>query len=423
MKSALIEDYTPALKSLAVGVKNHFSLENKKLPFIAVLDSTTIHFKPWSSIVFNPNVRSAWKKILEKYYESDAYKKLNEAVKGDELLSKHATVNFLNTLFKKVKEHVEKQRIRVSKNENALDALTSYLDNSGDPRQTQRIIEDIATALEHEAEETLHDIQAYVSFSHFGAPVAELLEKPDEFRELMRNQIIIHFIRFLNKLRREAEFAKIAKTPTLVHGRPIGVKKIQRFGELSRIIPIEYLDDDLLSYKIASRTVRVTEQYSGIQNYVVYLDKSGSMGENIIYRTSPTQSEYVPKISFAAASALALAWALKKYSAKMTLKLFDVEVHDPIQDFVELLKVLSRIRADSGTNITNVLDDAMNHRDERIIVVTDGIDEVSEEAIKRAKQANIDITFVFIKTDNQLLRKYFNAVTLYEARPTILLEV
>ena len=192
----------------------------------------------------------------------------------------------------------------------------------------------------------------------------------------------------------------------------------------SNVLPVEYLDDDLLTYKIASRTVRVSERYGNIQNYVVYLDKSGSMSDDIKYHVSPTQTEYVPKISFAAASALALAYQLKKVGAKMTLKLFDVEVHDPISDFAQLIDTLMKIRADSGTNITNVLEDAVKkHREEKVVIVTDGIDEVSEEAVKKAKSVNLDLTCVFIKTDNELLRKNFKSIRVEEAKPSILLEV
>ncbi|MEM4501471.1 MAG: hypothetical protein QW512_05010, partial [Thermofilaceae archaeon] len=124
------------------------------------------------------------------------------------------------------------------------------------------------------------------------------------------------------------------------------------------------------------------------------------------------------------ASALALAYQLRRVGARMILKLFDTEVHDPIADFTQLIDVLLKIKADSGTNISNVLEDAVqHHRNEKIVVVTDGIDEVSEEAVKKAKSANLDITFVFIKTDNGLLRKSFRCVRIEEAKPSVLLEV
>ncbi|MEM4602177.1 MAG: hypothetical protein QW808_04690, partial [Desulfurococcaceae archaeon] len=81
MKPALIEYYdNTTYKALARSVLSNFLLENKKLPFYVAMDSSIIHFKPWSQIVFNPHSKSAWKTILERYYESESYKKLNSAV-------------------------------------------------------------------------------------------------------------------------------------------------------------------------------------------------------------------------------------------------------------------------------------------------------------------------------------------------------
>ncbi len=459
MKSALNEDYrNPVYKALARSVLSNLLLENKKVPFTVAMDSSIVHFKPWSQIVFNPHVKSAWRIILERYYSTDAYRRLNSVVAGDPLLAKYATIHFLNALFKKSKEQLKQLKKSLNKKdeedtinsiteliantlfkksseqmkqlkqslsekEDPINSITELIEKQPSP-ETVKALGAVVSTLEKEAEETLKDIETIESFSHLGVPVAKLLEKPEEFREKARNRIVVHLVKFLQKLRKEAPELKQARTPTLVGGRPLGVKKIQRWSELPIALPVEYLDEDLLTYKIASRTVRVSERYGSISNYVVYLDKSGSMASDIKYYVSPTQIENVPKISFAAASALALAHQLRRFGAKMTLKLFDVEVHDPITDFSQLIDTLLKIKADSGTNISNVLEDAVkHHRNEKIIVVTDGIDDVSEEAIKSAKSANLDITFIFIKTDNALLRKNFRCVRIEEAKPSILLEV
>jgi uncharacterized protein with von Willebrand factor type A (vWA) domain len=426
MKGALVEDYSNnTFRSLARGVLSNFLLENKRLPFFVSLDSSIIHYKPWSQIVFNPQAKG-WKTILERYWSSEPYRLLNHAVAGDPLLSKYAAINFLNALLKKSEEEQKRHEDRDGRGrEDPVGALMSRIDRmiqQGNP-SADRVITAVSRALEEEAEETLRDIEAAESFTHIGVPVASLLERPDEFREKARNKIIVYLVKFLRRLEREAPGLKSAKSPTLVGGRPLGVKRIQRWSELSRILPIDYLDDDLLAYRIASRTVRVSESYGSIQNYVVYLDKSGSMGSEIYYRSSPTQAEYVPKISFAAASALALAHQLRRLGARMTLKLFDTEVHDPIADYARLIDVLARIRADSGTNISNVLEDALRHRDDKIIVVTDGIDQVSEDSVRNARSSGLDITFVFIKTDNELIRRNFPCIHLREAEPEVLLRI
>ncbi|MEM2845944.1 MAG: hypothetical protein QW152_07660 [Nitrososphaerota archaeon] len=426
MKGVLVEDYSnTTYRALARSVLSNFLLKNKRIPFVMAMDSSIIHLKPWSQIVFNSAVKSAWKLILERYYESEAYKKLNSTVAGDPLLAKYATIHFLNTLFKKSKEQLKQLRQKLQQEltkKDEEDPVGSLIELAENPSpEVAGAVQLVISALEKEAEEVLEDIEAIESFSHLGVPVAQMLEKPDEFRKKIRERIVVHLVKFLWKLK---ALDLKTKAPTLVGGRPLGVKRIQRWSELTSVLPFEYLDDDLLSYKIASRSVRVSERHGSIQNYVIYLDKSGSMSESIIYRSSPTQYEYVPKISFAAASALALAYQLRRVGGKMTLKLFDTEVHDAINDFSQLVDTLLKIRADSGTNINNVLEDAVKHyRDEKIVVVTDGIDEVSEESVKKAKSANLDITFIFIKTDNALLRKNFRCIYISEAKPSILLDV
>jgi len=423
MKPALVEDYGNATyRSLARSVLSSPFLKNKRIPFYVAMDSTILHFKPWSCIVFNPHVKGGWKTILEKYYETDAYRKLNSAVAGDPLLAKYATVHFLNTLFSESKKQLNRlKQLSEEDKKDPVGSLMRLLDQA--PPGAGRVVAAVVAALEKEAEEVLKDIEVAETFSHVGVPVAAFLEKPDEFREKARNRIVVHLVRFLRRLRREAPSRKQARMPTLVGGRPLGVKRLQRWSELSAVLPVELLDEDLLAYRIASRTVRVAERRGFIQDYVVYLDKSGSMASDIKYRFSPTQVEDVPKISFAAASALALAYKLRQAGARMTLKLFDVEVHDPITDFAQLIDTLMRIKADSGTNISRVLEDALNHRDAKIIVVTDGIDQVSDESVRGAKSAGLDVTFIFIKTDNELLRRNFRCVHIEEAKPAILLEV
>jgi len=428
MKPALVEDYrNPIYRALARSVLAGVTLRHRRMPFTAVMDASILHFKPWTQIVFNPRVKGGWKEVLEAYYESDEYRSLNESVAGDPMLSKYATIHFLNKLFERARYELSrlKEKPTAKDYENSIGAVFEKLDDPTIPGEIRSsVISSIVDFLRCEAEEIRKDLEAIESFSHLGIPVANLLENPDEFREKARNRIVVHLVKFLQRLKREAPSLKQAKAPTLIGGRPLGVKRLQRWSELSRVLPMELIDDDLLSYRVASRSLRVSESYGSIRNCVVYLDKSGSMAGSIPYRESPVKVSPVPKISFAAASALALACKLKRLGAKMTLKVFDVEVHDPIKDFGKLLDILVRIKADSGTNITNVLEDAVqHHRDEKIVVVTDGIDEVEPEAVKRAKSANLDLTCVFIKTDNRLLRENFPCIYLEEAKPDILLRL
>jgi uncharacterized protein with von Willebrand factor type A (vWA) domain len=425
MKGALIEEYSnPTYKAMAHAIAENFLLENKRLPLAVVQDAGIVHYKPWSAIIFNPHVKGGWRAILERYWSSEPYRLLNNAVAGDALLSKYAAIQFLNNLFKTCEKKAREMK-KDGATDNPIQLVMDEIGRQnaqGNP-SADRLAAAIASALEQEAKEILQDIQAAESFSHVGLPVARFLEKPDEFRDRMRNRIIVHLVKFLRRLRREAPSLKMTRAPTLIGGRPLGVKTLQRWSELPRSLPVEHLDDDLFSYRVASRTLRVSEQYGSITNYIVYLDKSGSMGGDIAYRSSPTQVEYVPKISFAAAGVLALASRLRQVGARMTLKLFDVEVHDAISNPVQLIDVLMRVRADSGTNLTRVLEDATKHRDDRIIIITDGIDEVEPESVRRAKALGLDVSVVFIKTDNALLRQNFPCIYLQEAKPEVILSL
>jgi len=431
VRGALIEDYmSPVYRSLARAILSNFLLEDKRIPFFVAMDAGIVHYKRWTEIVFNSHVREGWRLVLERYYFTDAYRTLNEVVAGDPLLAKYAAIHFLNTLFKKSEEEARKRDLKGGKKGKrvkggSIDLLMEYMTEKleKDPAGAEKVAVEVARELEKEAREVMEDLEVAQGFTHMGVPVAELLDRPDRFREMARNRIVVSFVRLYDRFRREASLPRQARAPTLVGGRPLGVKALQRPSELTRLLPSEFIDEDLLSYRIASRTAKVRESYGTVGNYVVYLDKSGSMAGNIAYYTSPTQREYVPKISFASAATLALADALRRVGAKLTLKMFDTEVHDPITDPLQLVDVLLRIRADSGTNISKVLEDSLAYREERVVVVTDGIDRVDEDAVRRAKSAGVDVSFLFIETDNELLRRNFPCTHLKEAKPTVLLEV
>jgi len=486
-RGVLIEDYDdPVYNTIAHGVRSSFQNEAEKLPFFVFLDSSIVHFKPWYQIAFDPKARNGWRAILEKYWQSEPYRKLNDVVSGDPLLAKYATINFLEALFKgaadaqaqkgesgenyywiKSYQHEDesssynfteicpmRRKIIIplfsmwdakKDREKAIAFLTDLIDRQlPDNKQPglfsklfdrskqkslpgvrpEESISTICKSLEWEAQLTLNDIVAAESFSRAGIPIAKLLEKPDEFRRKMRNTIVVQFVDLFHRLSRESSGLG-GTVPTPIGGRPLGVKRIQRWSELPRVVPSEWLDDDLLQYRIASRTVRVVENVGAVRDRVFYLDKSNSMGGGIVYRESPTQVKHVPKLSFAAALALAMAYNLRRLGAKAVVKLFDEKVHDPIVDLEEMIDVLLRIRWGEGTDINEVLYDALSYRgtNKRIVVITDGIDEVGEAYVQKAKSYNLDIIFVFIKTDNQLLRQNFPCIHLQEARPQVMLRI
>lgn len=424
MKPSLIMNYKdPLLKHAAISILNNLLLKNKKTPLLVVIESYAIHFFPWTDIVFNPKVMSGWKAVLEKYWKTESYRKLNEAIKGDPLLAKYATINFLNRLMDVAEKHVRANNLPKSKD--PINAVSEYIENLMNSKadEAEKMVSAFASELESEAEEIVKDIEAAKNFTHVGVPVEEYLDKPEEFRMIARNNIIVSLVKMLRRIRSEAPSLKRTAAPTLVGGRPLGVKRIQRYSELPHTLPQELLDDDLLGYKMVSRSLMVREKRGSSLNYTIYIDKSGSMDDTIIYESASAR-EYVPKISFATACALALAEKLRASGSKLTLKFFDTEVHEPVGDFKKLVDLLLRIRASGGTNISKVLEDAVeNHGEDRIIVITDGIDNVDPEIVKRAKAKSLDIAFVFINTKNELLEKNFEHVHIERARPDVILSL
>lgn len=421
MFPSLLEDYkNTTFRSLARSVILDPVFADKKFPFMAVMDASIIHFKPWLNIVFNPKAKTGWRLFLEKYHASEKYRKLNNIVNGNPLLSRYVTVAFINSIIKELKNQSQKLGW---KEENTIKALNTPFSNlnANEGKVVNQIIDALHISSDNETKELIEDVETISSFSHIGIPVATLLEKPDEFRKKARNRIIVNLVRFLNRLRNAPDIRQ-TKAPTLVGGRPLGIKTIQRFSELSRVLPIELIDDSIFEFKVSSRTLRVSEQYGSIRNYVVYLDKSGSMADSIPCKTI-SGVEYIPKISFAAASVLTLASKLKNIGAKLTLHFFDVDVHDPVSNFAQIIDLLLKIKADSGTNVSLVLENALKYRDEKIIIITDGIDVIDEDACKKAKAKSLDVSCVLIKTDNPLLKKYFNTVRVEDAKPEVILSL
>ena len=404
-QGALVENYdNPDFRTGARSVISGIGLKNDaRVPFNLALDSYVMHDKGWPDIVFNPASRSAWKPVLEDYYTSDEYRTLNEQTRGDGLMAKYATTNFLNTFVSEKKEQGNQ---------------------SGNPGQdldkmTAQQLKGISQALKDQAKETNDEIGVAQGFTHLGIPIQQFLDKPDEFRNLAKDRVVVQLVRML-RVFQHTQITKVAKMPTMIGGRPRGIKRMQRYEELNRTVPTELLmDDDLFAYKVATRQLLVDERHGGLPDYLIYVDKSGSMTGPIEDAKNPDM--YVPKISFVAALALAFEESLRKAGSRMTLKLFDVEVHDPIVKRMDLIKTLMSIEADNGTDITEVLEDAMTYRDEKVVVFTDGIDKVDEAAIQRARSH--DIHFVFIQTKSDQLDKAFRNVQIGKIDPSVLMRI
>lgn len=383
-------------------------------PLQFVQDLVIMHMKPWSSLLFNPKAKTPWKKLLQKYYLSEEYKKLNEVIAGDPLLAKYAVISILTKIS-------QREEVRAIVNQTLSHGPGQSAQASSDQKisaiakemrgESNKIVEDIETL--KDLQQTMKSVRSTHGYSNEGIPLLSFLEKPEEMRRVLSNKILVSFVRLYKSYKQMATSFASARIPTTFGGIPVGIKTIQKITEIPRTLPQEIIDEEIFSMKFATKTLKVTENYGALRDAVVYIDKSGSMDGNF------GRKERVPKISFAAASALALAHQLRKNGAKMTLKFFDVYVHKEVSDYNKIIEELLKVKADSGTNITRVLEDAMNYPEKKVIVISDGIDSIDEEVCKKAKR-KVDLKAILIETDNEVLRRYFDCFRIEEPSPIVL---
>ena len=386
------------------------------------MDTFIMHYKNWQNIVFNPYSQNSWKSTLEHYYSADNYKALNSKVSRDPRLAKLASMNFLS----KITEGIQSRGNNVLGN-NApqdlqdnpggfFDALDQLQAKQGQNCQAaQQAAAMFQSAADEATDESLQMAEMANGFTHAGISMA-CLDDIDKMREMLSNRLVVSLLSSLRKLS-EMDEGKTAVRPSPRRGMPIGVKTMRSFSEVVDIIPMELLNDDLLTYKIATRKVQVRERYSGLAKYLVYLDKSGSMASG----RCRFNDEYMPNISFASACVISMANHLRKNGGSLLLKMFDTDVHEEIGDFWELVETAAAVRADGGTDITKVLEDSLDYTDYKVVVVSDGIDSIDEQMVSRAQGK--DVSFILLNTENKLIEENFETQKVTEFKGNFLLEV
>lgn len=427
----------PTVRSATFDLTQSFSEKNVTMGSHFLMDAHLMHFKPYGQLVLNPLSKNSWKDLLEQEMADPRYQELNAKVSRNPMLSLMATKNFLQAIVEKA----EKSQPAIPPNmippnqsgsqqgqgnapgntpnpqgqqggnqgqqpfnfNNFMNALSNMQNGSLTNQATcNNIMAGMAAAASNATQQSNDLITVLNSFTHSGIPMKRLTD-PDEMRDILSNKFVVSLAKVMKRLNTD-DSGKSHVMPSTRRGIPIGTKKMQYFSEIPDMVPQDMLDEDLQNYKIASKTAHVRERYSSMNNYLIYLDKSGSMGGGIEFI-----DDYVPKIAVAAASALGLARTVRMHGGTVTLKLFDTEVGDPITDMWELLKTLGGIQADGGTNITLVLEDVIQKgRDYKAVLVSDGIDSIDETVAKSCSK--MDLTSVLIQTSNDLLEKYTNAV-------------
>lgn len=433
------------------------------VPEEVCVDAFVVHIQ--ESPIFRSKL-SSWGRILYSYYLSPAFRELHAVTVGDPALSRLAAVRLLNSLLRlsdpqelrrrakgrsailsTLADEIERQRRRspeAQRQEGDAEterrqrgspgtqmheggeqgqeeggeglALTAALD-SLDPRMRSAAITAVSSLMAEDMQEFTKAVQICMAvskaskggrgWSHEGLPVLELLERPDITRKLVASRLVLDLTSTLPLARRLlAQAGRFSKGASAPLGLPVGVRRMMAMRDVVRMVPQEFAaDDEILAYRLASRTAMVYDQHLPEPRTIIYIDKSGSMsGEMHVIFPSGERRE-LAKVSVAAAVAL----SALQCGMLEELRPFDTEVHQPVRGAAEMLQFLLTVEADGGTSITNVFQDAMEltrRGSRRFVVVTDGIDEVDPEVARRAAALRA-IEIVMIQTSNSLLQSLF----------------
>jgi uncharacterized protein with von Willebrand factor type A (vWA) domain len=441
----------PTVRSATFDLTRDFSEKNVTMGSHFLMDAHLMHYMPYDKLVLNPLSKNSWKSLLEKEMADPRYQELNAKVSRNPMLSLMASKNFLQAYVEKAKEaqasippsmqqpqQPQQQPGNQQGNQpgntptnqpnnqpgnqpfnfnNFMNALNNLQGGTmGNQSLYNNIMRTMSSAAQQATQQSNDMISMLSSFSHTGIPMRRLTD-PEEMRDILSNKFVISLARVMKRLNTD-DTGKSHVKPSVRRGIPIGARKMLYYSEIPDVIPQDMLDEDLLDYKIASKTAHVRERYSSMNNYLVYLDKSGSMGGGIAFI-----DDYAPKIAVAAASVIGMAKTIREHGGTLKLRLFDTELGEPITDMWELLKTLAGIQADGGTNITTCLEDVLkNGRDYKSVLVSDGIDSIDENVARQCSK--MDLTSVMIQTSNPLLEKYSHAIHIEKfSGDNILMEV
>jgi len=343
----------------------------------------------------------AWRAFVEELITSPQYAKLNEVTQWSLELAAAAAASVLVQL--------SKNKVEVNNEKMSIDDLNeisrSVAGGSAPPglggtanaeavqelyRQIMKVAREEGKAVAATLEEVAKELEAYVEarkeaeaaaavlaggegFTLEGLSIWHFMQNPDEFRNRVRllAAAASAFRRFTRMIPTSLRRFNVES----LWGGIGGVAKMMQYSQLKEALPSELalsqVAPALFAVKLAQKSLAVYRRAAELK-YVVFLDKSGSMADGL-YGAQP-----VPKISLAAGLALAL---YRRLGAEVHL--FDTEVERVGPR--EVISTLLRIRADGGTNIGRVMEEALriDKPDVRYVVISDGITDAPPELVRQ----------------------------------------
>ncbi len=359
-----------------------------------VADAYVMYFKDVKDVVAALKAKNrfapAWRAFVEAVIRLPSYARLNQLTKGSVELSVAAAVRMfmkLGYMRRKIDELNEAMRqLMEGRVPQGMEAAAA---SAGGPQRLLTALEREAAgcgaALAKKLDEIAEELKLYIkakgeaeaavavlsggrSYSLEGLSIWQFLENPDDFRrrvELLKDAAKM-FHRFMSI------FSEPAEQVPDIWGGVSGVTLMTRYEQVIDAAPHELaLADEapeLFAAKVATKQLIVRERSTKLK-LTLYVDKSGSM--------AGAMQDGVPKISAAAGLALALH---RRFNAEVCL--FDTEVDRVApRDVVE---TLLRIRADGGTNISRVMEDALRRPGNNLyIIISDGITDASRELVDK----------------------------------------
>jgi len=400
-----------------------------KLPvpkFYQAHDVLLSHYKPYdvvSKSVMQP--KTAWQRLMQRYVSSPNFLQINAITSNSPELAALAGAEFLVNVYRymvsrvesktkgKVKDKdiarilpelfeggSEKEIVEKLKEEKCCGGvesdiaavLTSKVEMANAVKESSEMVRRMVVEIDEsmkEAQAVVRDLSGSQGFSHEALSLISLLQNPEEFRRRVR------LLKYVSLFARR--FSQLLPT-SLAHrqivsevGTIAGVERMTRESQLKDIIPSELAllatGDSLLrtefTVRLLQKQVVVTRREAAFKP-IVFVDKSGSMAEPI--------ERDIPKISIATGLAFAL---YSKFGGEIYL--FDTEVTGALSK-KDVVDVLLRIEADGGTRIAEVLEKIaeIGRRDYVYIVISDGIDSVTESEVKVVQQLKSNIRFILV---------------------------